>query len=432
MRFLKKEFLLLPNILYVSIWCIICSLYALRLIDYPPLSIEFYIAIFLNVIGILSGFWLGLFGMHWPNKEVRAANRNLFIKLSIARHKQLRMAFWACCIFSFIGIILMYLSIFNKISIAFFFSAPSMVKRDVPRSLVGTLLSTGAFIAVPIGAMLKWGLGFSLVYVVIPIALICLYSLSFFGRAPFVMGIIMLFSAKALLSLCSSRSFQRNYGLNGKRFFYIFLLPIIYCIFSWSIYFRIAEYGERYVYNPYEGYVNDSIIIFLEKFSFLFGSPGAAIMAYSYLTSSIAALNYWVSHDSEYGFGQASFPYIFRFLARLDLIQEPIITGDRIVTDLRLQLPTYLGYAYIDFGFIGVLIYGFILSFISTRIYVSFLVRPNFTNYLILPFLYVVVLLSPFIWVLQWTDATMALLGLIVISFILRSTISSKKKPEFS
>jgi len=116
-------------------------------------------------------------------------------------------------------------------------------------------------------------------------------------------------------------------------------------------------------------YQNDNAInYFLQDISPIFGSYRGLRNTYSYLVASIPTLDYWIQRDSEYGLGQASFPYFYRMAEQLDIISGVELTGDRVLGE-GLQLPTLIGYLYIDFGFAGIYFGLFILSFFSSVVY---------------------------------------------------------------
>ena len=416
--FKLHELMGFPLLWYFIIWSFIIALYSLQLINYPQISSSFYLTMLLSLIGILSGLVIAIYAVPLSDRKVRDQNKNNFRNEILKSSYKLKITFWLCCIIGFFGVILMYRAVFGQVSILQFFLEQSMVKSEVDRSWIGTYCSMAAFVAIPLGATLRWGAGKRVLYVLIPILLCFAYSASFLGRFPFMIGLIMLASAKGMSFLyapfhvrCTKKIFIKIIPISAL------LILACFSLLSWTLHFRLQEYNRVGVYNPYDGLANRHAFDLMDTFSLYFGSPEAGIITYAYLANPIATLNYWVSQESEYGFGQASFPYFYRLAASLGLMDTPVITGDRSVTDLGLQLPTHLGYAYIDFGFFGVLLYSFLLSLIAAKFYLSFVNKPCLINCLFLPFIYMVILMSPMVFVFGVSEVMIIFVGLIIVSF---------------
>jgi len=260
------------------------------------------------------------------------------------------------------------------------------------------------------------------IYPIFPLVLCLLFSFSFWGRVPFVMAMIIFASCKLILSLIitSQNNLKQNtIKYTVKTIIIIFIIIIaMFSFLSWTIEFRISQYGPRY--NPTQQYASDNLIAkYLQNHSSLFASYRAAQITWSYLVSPIATFDYWVSQDSEYALGQASFPYFFRLAHKLGLSKEPEIVGDRPLGG-GLQLPTFLGYAYIDFGFFGIFLYSFILGYVATRLYRNLFRRPRLSSYMYLSLIYILILLSPQISATTWTMFPMFLLGMWGVSLLIR------------
>jgi hypothetical protein len=411
-----------PVFVYFAIWAFILLLYASNILDYGSLSNSFYFAISLNIVGILLGYATVMLIL--PRRLKRknlGANIDLFVADLFSKKEKIKRIYYVCCLLGLIGVVLMYCSVFRQISLIGFFTEQATVKSTIHRSYLGTYLSLGAFLALPLGVLIQSFMKRSWLYVACPLSLCFLFSFSFWGRVPFVIALIIVVSCKIIGNILIR--YQRNLKDNAIRYlskisiFGAVVIILMFSFLSWTIEWRISEYGRSY--NPCQQFVSENVVTdFFQKRALMFGSYRAGLITWSYLTASIPTLNYWVSRDSEYALGQASFPYIFRLFHKMGLSEQPEITGDRPLGD-GLQLPTFMGYAYIDFGFLGVLIYSYLLGFISTFLYEKLFIRPKLGSYMYLSLLYVLVLLSPQICATTWTIFPIIFVGMWCINWLI-------------
>jgi len=407
-----------PVFVYFTIWIFFLSLYATKTLDYGPLSNSFYFGITLNFLGLLLGCMTVMFANFRLNRKTSIIDINLFTDTLHRKSKKIIRIFYICCLMSSVGVILMYLSVFNQISLRGFFAQQATVKAEIHRSLLGTYLSMGTFVALPLGVLLRWSMGRSRYFIIFPLLLCALFSFSFWGRVPFVTAFIIIGSCKIMLSLLIGH--QNSLKQYSKRYLLkmlmvgVLVIILAYSFLSWTIHWRVSEYGSGF--NPVGHLASENVITrSFHKYSFMFGSYRAALITWSYLFASIPTLNYWISQDSEYGMGQASFPYFFRLFHKLGLTDEAEIIGERPL-GRGLQLPSFIGYAYIDFGFLGILIYSYILGFVSTLLYRNFFKKPCLGHYMYLSLIYVLILLSPQICATTWTSFPITFVGMFIVN----------------
>jgi hypothetical protein len=286
-----------------------------------------------------------------------------------------------------------------------------------------------AYCALPISASLDHIARKHINFSIIPLTFAGMYSLSYWGRFPLLMAVVILLTSKMLFFILDkqSRDFLKyKRGTLPKLFFYgLIIFQIVFLFMSWTIELRVSEYGDAY--DPYADYYKENTITkFLKSNSHIFGSFRAITLTYSYFVASIPTLSYWTSMESEYGLGQASFPYVYRFLDKIGLIDNPILMGDRVV-DRGLQLPSFIGFLYIDFGIIGVLMVSYLLAFFGTYMYETFLVKPTISRLMYLTLIYMIVVFSPITNVIAQTMFIIILLGYLTISIILKRNYKHKK-----
>jgi hypothetical protein len=393
-----RKIIFSPVFVYFAIWSFIFILYASKTLYFGPLSDSFYLGFALNLIGIVLGFATVMSILpHGFKRKNLEANIELFVANLFSKKGKIKRIYYVCCLLGLIGVVLMYFSVLRQISMIGFFTEQATVKSYVHRSYLGTYLSMGAYLALPLGVLLQSIMRRSRLYIIFPLVLCFLFSFSFWGRFPFVIALIIVFSCKTLGNLLIR--YQKNLKENALRWLFktsvisTLLAIAAFCFLSWTIEWRLSEYSRTY--NPYRQLASENVITdFFRKYESMFGSYRAPLVTWGYLTASIPTLNYWISRDSEYALGQASFPYFFRLFHNMGLAGKPEITGDRPLGG-GLQLPTFLGYAYIDFGFLGIFVYSYLLGLISTFLYGKFLIRPQLGPYMYLSLLYVLVLVSP-------------------------------------
>lgn len=418
-----------PVFIYFIIWVFILFLYSLKIVIFPQLSRGFYLVMIMNVLGLVIGTFQAKLLVGETNKNQVLKNTEDFFNWLLNKKLTLKRIYNILMIISLVGVLTIYLKVFSQVSILQFFIQQQFVKAHVIRSVFGTYLSMAAYVALPIAACLDYITKKRMKFSVIPFVFASMYSLSYWGRFPLLMAVVILLTSKMLFFILNKqiKDFLRyKKGTLTKLFFYGFIAFLLVFLFmSWTIEWRVSEYGVGY--DPYAGYCNENVITnLLKRVSYLFGSFRAITLTYSYFVASIPTLNYWANLESEYGLGQASVPYMYRFLAKIGLIDNPILMGDRVV-GRGLQLPSFVGYLYIDFGFIGVLILSYLLGLIGTYTYEKFLVKPTLAKIMNLTLIYMIVVFSPITNVIAQTMFVIILFGYFVVNSILKRSFKYRK-----
>lgn len=414
-----------PVSIYFAIWGFVLFIYSLKLLDYGSLSPSFYLGLALNFIFLFIGGVIAKTFMKksW-RKEYSQTYALAFVNEMITREKKLMSAYKILLVVGFIGLIFIYLTVFSQISIPNFFLQQATVKAHVARSIIGNYLTSASFIALPIAVVLVSVNKKNKMLILFPLIQCMLYSMSFWGRVPLMTAFIMLISSMILtrqvINISQNKSIKINFIkvlMNG-----LLIFVVVYAFLSWTIEKRMAEFGDAY--EPYRMYSNHNDLNY-----FLAGNLPekgityrGVVTTYSYLTASIPTLNYWISQESELAMGQASFPYFARLLQKVGFIQGELITGDRPLKN-GLQLPTLIGYAYIDYGHIGIIIFSIIIGFIGNYLYLRHLRKPRLKFILYLSNIYVLILLSPFINATSWTSFVIIFAGFIVVNLYLAKPI---------
>ncbi len=416
------KFLLSPSFIYFVIWFFILFLLSLKIIIFPELGHSFYLALGMNFLGLLLGTSQAMLMQQKLCKCQIVNNTKDFFTWVKVNKNLLQKARRLLCFIAAIGVIFIYLKVFSQVTIIQFFLQQAYVKSKVKRSIFGTYLSMCAYVALPVSACLDYEAKKFLKYSKFPSILAGLYSISYWGRFPLLVAVIILSSSKILIFLLEKQikdflCYKKGMIAKGIICGIIGFL-IVFLFMSWTIELRVAEYGAGY--DPYKNlYKENNLTKILKAISPLCGSFRAITITYSYFTASIPTLAYWTSMDSEYGLGQASFPYFYRLMNKIGLIDKPVLMGDRVV-GRGLQLPSFPGYLYIDFGLVGVLVFSYALGLLSMCLYERFLSRPSLSRLSYLSIIYIIVVFSPITNAIAQTMFVIILFGFVVINYFLK------------
>lgn len=417
-----------PTFIYLAVWGFILFLYSLKIVTFPDLSKGFYIVMFMNVLGLILGtLQAKLFTYKFSQSQI-VENTTAFFKQLFDSKNRIYRVYKLLIFISFIGILITYFKIFSQVSVMQFFFQQQYIKAQVARSVFGNYLSMASYIALPISACLDFIYSKKLKYSIKPFIFASMYSLSYWGRFPLLMAVIILLSSKLLFIILKrqEKDFLRyKKGILPKIIIYgIIAFILVFLFMSWTIELRVSEYGSGY--DPYASYYSENIVTkILEPNAHLFGSFRAITLTYGYFVASVPTLSYWAGMESEYALGQASFPYIFRILDKLGTINGSLIVGDRVI-GRGMQLPSFVGYLYIDFGWIGVLVLSYLLGLIATLLFERFLNKPKISNLFFLTLIYALIVFSPMTNIISQTMFVIILFGYFLISFYLKRKIQYK------
>lgn len=429
-----SKLLFSPTFIYLAIWGFILFLYSLKIVTFPDLSKGFYIVMFMNVLGLMLGtLQAKLFTYKISRSQIVENTTTFFKQLFDAKNKIYRV--YKLLIFiSFIGVLATYLKVFSQVSVMQFFFQQQYVKAQVARSVLGTYLSMASYIALPISACLDFIYTKKLKYSIMPFIFASMYSLSYWGRFPLLMAVIILLSSKLLFIILKRQEIdflRYKKGTLPKIIIYgIIAFILVFLFMSWTIELRVSEYGSGY--DPYASYYSENIVTkILEPNAHLFGSFRAITLTYGYFVASVPTLSYWAGMESEYGMGQASIPYVYRVFDKIGFIDNPVLMGNRVV-GRGLQLPSLVGYLYIDFGFIGVLVLSYLLGLIGTYTYDNFLVKPTLPRIMYLTLIYMIIFFSPITNVIAQTMFVIILFGYVLVGFSLKRKIKYRENDSRS
>lgn len=358
--------LLNPVVIYCLIWCLLLLLFSFRIIDYGNLSNSFYIAFFLSLFGIVSG--AEFTNVFIKTKKVTEVYNGFTI---LPKQRALKHIYKIFLILGFLGVIIAYFKVFTQVSVSTFFNNQAYVKSYLPRSTLAAYLTAPLFVNVPIGVLIYKYYNKEIKYLICPMIFIVLYSLSFWSRLQIMIAVIFLIASFVYLSFIDN---EKLISLGRLIIIVIIASVLIYVFMCWTIEFRVAEFGTEYgLKDIYK--TNDEFFTVINPILPFFASKRAFRMTYAYLVASFPTLDYWLNANISSVYGQASFPYFFRLFKNLGFINKTIV-ADQVLGN-GLQLPSLIGYAYMDFGFFGILLYTFLLGIFASYYYRLLLLKKD-------------------------------------------------------
>jgi len=290
-----------------------------------------------------------------------------------------------------LGVFFAFAAVISKYGLGRYLSDQSTIKGDSDRSVLGAYLIVFGYVNITIGVILYHIEKRQVKYLIVPLILITAYSFSFWGRHPIANGLIQLLFSYFILNRSFSKSIRKNWRVIARYVYATtFLIFLAFFILSWSIKFRLQEFE-----GAYDPFASEKTVQWVEEISPVFGGYQSLRISYAYLGASVPTLDYWLSKDSEFLLGQASFPYLYRILVKFGFWSEDIIRGDRALGGL-MQLPGLIGYIYMDFGMFGIILISLYLGYICKRLYNKALTL-NFSAIMLLPHLYILIINSPLI-----------------------------------
>ncbi len=388
------KILLNPMSVYVIMWSFFTIGNLFGIMWYPKKVDEFYIVLLISFIAASSGYLLIVFIFN--DKHINNNKKENILNFLKENTYILKNIYFYLTILASIGVIIVYIKLFSQVSLSFYIGNQASIKVDINRSIVGVHLCSFAYVSLVIGVIIT-KITNQKKYIYTPLLLIIMFSFSFYGRIPIFIALILGYFVHVIFDFMSTK--QKS--ISRFIIYGIFSMLIAFSFLSHTIESRISEYGGNY--DPYKNYVSVETKDFFDSFSLVFASNRAASLTYAYLFNPIATLNYWVSHTNDIEYGRNSFPYFYRIMVKLDLIDiKDNFTGNQeSVGEMGLQLPTYLGGFYKDFAFFGVTFFPFLFLFLSSYLYYKLIYYNNLFSIILLPLMLTFIVFSPLIFLFK-------------------------------
>jgi hypothetical protein len=311
-----------------------------------------------------------------------------FMKHDLYNLNILKKIFYVLIFVSIVGLVLIYMKLFSQYSFFDFVLKQQIIKTNADRSRFGTYMVLFSYVLIPISNFLFYHKKIKRKILFIPLLISFLYGISYWGRYPIMVSIIIFISSYFIMN--SSR-LKNKLTLKKVSIIIIILMVLFtlsYVFLSWTIELRIRTYGPGYGYKV--GDINHKFLgEIIGESNIFFGSLRGFVFTYSYLVSPIYTLDHWLKTEVDFSFGSRMFPYFYRIFTSKSYRMPKVGTG--------LQLPTFIGYSYLDFGYLGIIFYSYLLGFLSFMFYKISLNKALLTGVLFYPIMVAFLLMTPFI-----------------------------------
>ncbi len=376
-KILYKSFLS-PLSIYFFIWIVTFSLYQLRLIRYRESSdLTLYL-----LFGSFLTFFLGSvtkalqFSKSKDKYKIRSKpSRQSFKEQCIRNEKKILWLIRVFLIISFLGVILLWKNLYSIIgSFSDIFSSGHIIKHEkLGRIVFANYMIAFAYPAAVLSICYLSVVNYKKLICYLPFLCMVLYGLSIFGRFPIVAGILIYVNGYFLVQFHNRRKKAKHYLL---------LTLLLLLTFIGSNF--LLDLRTQSMRNPYSMYASQEVLDKFDKLPSFLGSEKSLLAAYSYFAGPFGAFDATLENGDRYYLGKASFTPFFRLLAKFNLANEQelkkIRQRSRFYIPAPVVMPTYLGSAYLDFGIIGVLVFPYILGFLSSGYYFQFTRRAAFLS----------------------------------------------------
>lgn len=395
--------------LYVFVWTFMILLFQMRLIRYQDLNTETWIYILIAFISYLFGILTYFAGKGTSIKYFDNSRSDILFILD-NNAKKIRLLIW---IFGGIALLVtlqnwyVLIKMFgdvNKVLI----NANLIYRMRIQRTIEGQIpyFFIFGYVAVLLSAIYtvyKNKFTFTSFFPFIPIIL---KEISQVGRA----GIMMSFF-EFLITFFLFRFFyknRRNEKKSTKKLLLGSVIIVIVIIFSASI-VKLSR-------GPIENIPGTSAE--LRQFQDnLFISP----TMYLYFSGHVGVLNKFLEQDKEKSLiAENSLLGLYSILSKFEIVKRPTDYAKGYFIPIWINTGTYIRELYSDYGFLGPIIFPFILGLITTILYFRFFQFGNLATFTLLVYMYTLIGFSYFVLITRLASWYMSLVTLLILAFIIR------------
>ncbi len=401
---------------YGFIWALVLSLFFIRIIKYPALGTEAAIAIFGSFLSFVTGSILAISKIRDNTTASRrqTVDPEAFRDEYLQFRRRLKILVLVLSLISLAGALKLLLDVYGIYGMAGITGNKTMTSRYAlmdGATSVSTVWGAMFSFVFPAGALAGFMLSlreWKNVTLYIPLLAAIVWSFAYSGRSSLLIVGITYFAGYFLGTKVGWR--RRSY--NVRKLVYVAVLLVIFFLISSYIYSNRG--GVSYSALQESQYANYSV----DPLTFAY---------YKYLTGPIAAFNYYVQHfDGQYSFGTSIFYPVFHQVEKLGLINLPFKQGiymQAVAVPLNINIFTYLRAMYTDFGLAGVFIFPFLIGFITSRLYIGLLSRPSVNRLILLAFFYVLIVTSPYEYMLFQSSTWFAILVVMFLVMLMQKKI---------
>lgn len=400
-----------PLTIYFAIWLLLISLYALRLVRYPPLHLETWIILWMSLLV----FWLGVMTPALATLAVGKRRHYIvtrgetFASFVKSRARLLRAIIFILCAASFLAVIGQYAILLRQYGgVHSLLTSLGSIRYDYATNRLSFgILDYAAmlpFTAAIFGGCYLAIIGMRSLTPYFPILAIVAWALPITARMNILWGLLLFFNAFALSRILAGRAIVK---LTRRC-----LLLALGGVVLFMVMFNLLWQG-RIEEGEYPLFLSVASPEFIRARERLVGGSrvgevvfGSLISNYAYYTLQLAHLNFYLHETMLRGdeagdslTGAGSFAVVWRVARKIGLVAvEGRLTGAAGMhwPELPFGPSTYLGGLYYDFGLLGVVVFPYLLGFLTALLYFSALRKPCFVKLCVLVILYLFIQISWF------------------------------------
>lgn len=396
--------------IYVSSWSLFIILYELKLIKYTSVSDFTYTIVFVAFISFFLGILTVFSARASLNKDVRLFDVFRFVKIDYfpEKTKLIKVIILTSFLLGLIAAVDYWTVLINKFGSipAVFLKVNVIYSMRVSGELTGNIpyLITVAYVGVFFSAIYTVYLNRLSFYSVMPLISIILHDAASAGRTGIFIGLLIFICTFFLYShLLSSSSTYKIVKKTPLIISFVFLFAIAFT--SMALIKSMRTGGEQFQAASRSLNANSSSAII---------SPSV----YLYFSSNVAVLSKYFEKEAEHPkFGENTLLPIYNVLAKFNAVEKPKFYMKGYQIPMWTNSATYLRELHADFGFLGIILYPYLLGLLTTFFWFRFFTKNRLYDLVILIHLFLLVSLSVFY---QATRSAVWSLNLIMTIIVVR------------
>lgn len=141
---------------------------------------------------------------------------------------------------------------------------------------------------------------------------------------------------------------------------------------------------------------------------------------YLYASAHVAVLSkYFEQDDEKTQFGENTFLPIYNFISKFGVVEHPDFYQRGYWIPMWTNTGTYIREIHADFGILGIIIFPFILGFVTTIFWYRFLEKGKMIDFIVLVYLYLIIAMSFLVMITRSATWFISFLSILIIFQIL-------------
>jgi len=242
---------------------------------------------------------------------------------------------------------------------------------------------------------------------------VILKEIASFGRAGILMGFLLFIISFILFRhALSETTFKKKQKISAKEIIVLSSVMIILFISGITVVkaFRGTYESFKASTKTLSKVRNNDII-----------SPSI----YLYASAHVGVLSKYFDSDGEkVGIGQNTFLPIYNFISKFGVVDHPDFYQRGYWIPMWTNTGTYIREIHADFGIIGVIIFPFLMGFVTTFYWYRFLDQGRLFDFVVLVYLYVIISMSFLVMITRSAAWFLSFIALLVVSVILEKLMN--------